>query len=171
MNDYDEDDFLVSGITLFNTFDSDNDVHLKVLQLQELCAICRQTPADELNQDTLILLRTFGFGGDQPKKKLMVYLGTQRKKNAKALQAVSNEWIARAGLNELANEGIYEVNTRCSIESAVLELRDVHEVHLPDLTSEQESTREQICVRIWQECEEALADFELDEQIDKKPFK
>ncbi len=46
----------------------------------------------------------------------------QRNKNAKALQAVSNEWTARLGLNELANEGIYEVNMRRSIESAILEL-------------------------------------------------
>ncbi len=52
----------------------------------------------------------------------MMYLGMQRKKNAKALQAVSNEWTARLGLNELANEGIYKVSTRRSIESAVLEL-------------------------------------------------
>ncbi len=102
LNDYDEDNFLAPGITLFNVFDSDNDVHLKMLQLQELCATCGQTPADELNQDTLILLRTFGFGSDQPKKKLMIYLGTQRNKNAKALQAASNKWTARLGLNELA---------------------------------------------------------------------
>ncbi len=74
-------------------------------------------------------------------------------------------------LNELANEGIYEVNTHRPIESAVIELQIVHEMHWTDLTSEQESVREQICARIWQECEEALADFSLDEQIDKKPFK
>ncbi len=75
-------------------------------------------------------------------------------------------WPERVG-----NEGIYKVNTHRLIESAVLELQIVHEKHMPDLTSEQESNREQICARTWQECEEALADFSLDEQIDKKPFK
>ncbi len=55
-NDYDEDTFLALGITLFNPNDSDNDVYQKLSQLQELCATCRQTPADELNEITLILL-------------------------------------------------------------------------------------------------------------------
>ncbi len=49
VNDYDEDDFLASGITLFN-------VYQKLLQLQELCATCGQTPSDELNQETLLAL-------------------------------------------------------------------------------------------------------------------
>ncbi len=35
-NDYDEDNFLVSGITIFNPTDSDNDVYQKLSQLQEL---------------------------------------------------------------------------------------------------------------------------------------
>ncbi len=55
-NDYDEDNFLAPGITLFNPTDSDNDVYQKLSQLQELCATCGQTPADELNELTLILL-------------------------------------------------------------------------------------------------------------------
>ncbi len=44
-------------------------------------------------------------------------------------------------------------------------------MNIPSLTSEQESSMEQICTRIWQECEEALLDFRPDEQVDKKPFK
>ncbi len=68
------------------------------------------------------MLATYGFGNDRPKKKLIVFLGMQRNKNAKALQAVSNESTARSGLNELVNEGIYKVDTANSIESAVLEL-------------------------------------------------
>ncbi len=170
-NDYNEDEFLVPGITIFNPIDSDNDVHQKLLQLQELCVTCGQTPADELNENTLMLLRTFGFGGDQPKKKLMLFLGMRRSRNAVALQALSNEWTARLGLNELANEGIYEIDTGRSIESAVSELRDIHDRHLPNLTNQQETTREQICARLWQVCDEAASDFSLDEQIDKKTFK
>ncbi len=55
-NDYDDDNFLVSGITIFNPTDSDNDVYQKLSQLQELCATCGSTPADELNEMTLRLL-------------------------------------------------------------------------------------------------------------------
>ncbi len=44
-------------------------------------------------------------------------------------------------------------------------------MHIMSLTSEQESTREHICARLWQECEEAITDFSMDEQVDKKPFK
>ncbi len=77
----------------------------------------------------------------------------------------------QVGLNELAHEGIYEVNNRRSIESAIHELRRVHDVHLPNLTNEQESAREQICARIWQDCDMAEADFRMDEHIDKKTFK
>ncbi len=161
--DYDEDDFLVRGINLFNPFDSDNDVTQKLLQLQELCATCGQTPADELDQQTLLLLRTFGFGDDQPKKKLMVFLGMQRNKNTKALQVMSNEATARFGLNELADEGIYEVNINRSLDSAVLELQQVHTMNILSLTTKQESIWEQICVRLWQTCEDALLDFSIDE--------
>ncbi len=69
--DYDEGDLLTRDINLFSPRDSDNDVIQKLLQFQELCATCGQTPADELDQQTLLLLRTFGFGDDQPKKKLI----------------------------------------------------------------------------------------------------
>ncbi len=169
--DYNEDELLVRGINLFNPFDSDNDVIQKLLQLQELCATCGQTPADELDQQTLLLLQTFGFGDDQPKKKLMVFLGTRKNKNAKALQVASNESTARSGLDELANKGIYEININKPVESAILELRQVHTMNIPDLTSEQEGNREQICTRIWQVCEDALSDFSIDEQIDRQMFK
>ncbi len=169
--DYDEDEFLTPGINLFSPFDSDNDVILKLLQLREVCATCGQMPADELDQQTSPLLRTIGFGDDRPKKKLMVFLGTQRNKNAKALQVASNESTARDGLTELANEGIYEININEVVESAALELQRVHTRHIPTLTSEQESTCEQICTRIWRICEDALLDFTLDIEIDKKTFK
>ncbi len=44
-------------------------------------------------------------------------------------------------------------------------------MNIPNLTSEQESISEQICTRIWQECEDTLLDFSIDERINKKPFK
>ncbi len=47
----------------------------------------------------------------------------------------------------------------------------MHDLHLPNLTNEQESAREQICARLWQECDMAEGDFRMDEQIDKKTFK
>ncbi len=138
--DYDEDDLLTEGISLFSPHDSDNDVIQKLVQLQELCMTCGQTPADKLDQQTLALLQTFGFGDDQPKKKLMVFLGTQKNKNAKALLAMTNEATGRLGLNELANEGIYQVNINKPVESAILEVNQVLTVNIPELTSEQEST-------------------------------
>ncbi len=58
---------------MFSSHDSDNDVIQKLFQMQELCTTCGQTPAVELNQQTLALLQMFGFGDDQPKKKLMVF--------------------------------------------------------------------------------------------------
>ncbi len=61
--DYDEADLLTGGINLFSPHDSDNDVIQKLFQMQKLCTTCGQTPADELNQQTLALLRTFGFAG------------------------------------------------------------------------------------------------------------
>ncbi len=84
----------------------------------------------------MALLRTFGFGDDQPKKKLMVFLGTQKSKNARALLAAGNEATARLGLNELANEGIYEININTQVESAVLEMHQVQQMNILDLTSE-----------------------------------
>ncbi len=101
--DYDEGgDLLADGINLFSPHDSDNDVMQKLFQMQELCAICGQIPADELNQQTLALLQMFGFGDDQPKKQLTVFLGTWKKKNAMALLAVMDEATGRAALSELA---------------------------------------------------------------------
>ncbi len=169
--DYDEDEFLTLGINLFSPDDSDNDVNLKLMQLQELCVICWRMPADELDQHTSLLLRTFGFGDDRPKRKLMMFLGTQRNKNAKALQATSNESTARDGLNELANEGVYEIDINKPVESAILELQRVHALNIPNLTTMQESIREEICIRLWQVCEDALLDFTLDEHIDRKTLK
>ncbi len=138
--DYDENNLLARNINLFSPHDSDINVSQKLLQLQELCATCGQTPADELDQQTLALLGTFGFGDDQPKKKLMVFLGMQRNKNAKALLAATNEVTARLGLNELANEDIYKININKPVESAVLELHQVQQIDIPVLTSEQDST-------------------------------
>ncbi len=101
----------------------------------------------------------------------MVFLGTQGNKNAKALQATSNESTARDGLTELANEGVYEIDINKPVGSAILELQKVHALNIPNLTTMQESIREQICVRIWQVCEDALLDFTLDEHVDRKTFK
>ncbi len=61
---------------MFSPHDSDNDVMQKLRQMQELCTICGATLGDELNQQTLTVLQTFGSGDDDPKEKLMVYLGT-----------------------------------------------------------------------------------------------
>ncbi len=169
--DYDEDDSLMQGISLFSPDDSDNDVNLKLMQLQELCAVCGWTPADELDQNTKLLLRTFGFGDNQPKRKLMVFLGMRKNKNARALQTASNESTARDGLTEVATEGVYEIDVNNQVESAVIELRRVHTLNIPNLATVQESIREQTCVRIWQACEDALFNFTLDEHVDRKMFK
>ncbi len=61
---------------MFVRYDLNNDVMQKILQMQDLCAICEATPPDELNQQTLAVLQTFGFGNDEPKRKLNVYLST-----------------------------------------------------------------------------------------------
>ncbi len=60
--DYDESDLLTDGINLFSPHDSDNDAIQKLVQMQELCGTCGQTPADKFNLQTLALLRMFGFG-------------------------------------------------------------------------------------------------------------
>ncbi len=54
--DYDESYLVADDIHLFSPNDSDNDVIQKLQQVQELCGVCRMTPADELNQQTLVLL-------------------------------------------------------------------------------------------------------------------
>ncbi len=101
----------------------------------------------------------------------MVFLGTQRKKNATALLATSDEATGRASLSELAGEGIYKINTNKPVESALLEVNKVLSKHMPNFTSEQESMRAEISTRIGQACDNAKSDFQLDERIDKKMFK
>ncbi len=120
--DYDEADLLTGGINLFSPHDSDNNMIQKLFQMQELCRTCGQTPADELNQQTLALLWTFRFWDDQPKKKLMVFLGMQKRKNATALLTASEEAIGRVGLSELMCEGIYKININKLLQSALLEV-------------------------------------------------
>ncbi len=77
-HDYDESNLLTPGIRLFDQYDSNNDVMQKLQQMQDLCTTCGVTPADELNQQTLAVLQTFDFGDKEPKKKLMMYLGTRK---------------------------------------------------------------------------------------------
>ncbi len=62
----------------------------------------------------------FGFGDDEPKKKLMVYLGMQKNWNTFTLLSTSEEAIYRVGLNKLAPEEIYEIRPGELIDSAVL---------------------------------------------------
>ncbi len=102
LHDYNESFLVAEGIRVFSLHDSDNDLIQKLRQMQELCTICGVTPGDELNQQTLTVLWTFGIGDDEPKKKLMVYLGTWKNWNAFALLSMSEEVICRIGLNELA---------------------------------------------------------------------
>ncbi len=120
--DYDEADLLTSGISLFSPNDLDNDVIQKLLQMQELCRTCGQTPADELTPHTLALLRTFRCEDDQPRKKLMIFLAMQKRKNATALLKMSEEALGRVGFSELAHEGIYQINTNEALQSALLEV-------------------------------------------------
>ncbi len=63
---------------MFGQYDSNNDVMQKLQQMQDFFATCRATPSDELNQQTLAVLQTFSFGDEEPKKKLMVYLGMRK---------------------------------------------------------------------------------------------
>ncbi len=95
------------------------------------------SPADELNQQTLVVLRTFGFGEEEPKKKLTVYLGMCQSRNAHALLAVSEESICRLGLDKLVQQGIYQVKPDEEINSAILELAQVLDVKQADLTTSQ----------------------------------
>ncbi len=74
-HDYDESNLLAPEICMFSQYDLNNDAMQKLQQMQELCATCGVTPADELNQQTSAVLRMFSFGEEEPKKKLMVYLG------------------------------------------------------------------------------------------------
>ncbi len=60
--DYDEADLLTEGINMFSPNDSNNDVIQKLLQLQELCGTCGQTPADELMQRPWLCCRHSGLG-------------------------------------------------------------------------------------------------------------
>ncbi len=100
-----------------------------------------------------------------------MYLGTRQSPNAHALLAVSEESICRLGLDELAQEGIYQVKPDKEVNSAVLELVQVQEVKQTDLTTSQQSWGEQIATRIGLECELAKLDFQLDTSVDKKAFK
>ncbi len=74
-------------------------------------------------------------------------------------------------MSELAHEGIYTINTKKPVKSALLEVNEVLTKHIPELTSEQESMREQIGTSIWQACDNAKLDFQIEEKIDKKMFK
>ncbi len=133
VHDYDESNLLVAEIHVFHQYNLNNDVMQKLQQMQDLCATCGMTPADELNQQTLAVLRMFYFGDDEPKKKLMVYLGTRKERNAHALLAVMEESICRIGLSELAEEEIYQVKPGEEVSSAVLELAhmlEVEQLHL-----------------------------------------
>ncbi len=75
-HDYDESNLLIPGIHVFGQYDSNNNGMQKLQQMQDLCTSCGMTPADELNQQNLAVLQTFGFADEEPKKKLIVYLGT-----------------------------------------------------------------------------------------------
>ncbi len=143
----------------------------KAQQMQDLCTTCGATLADELNQQTLAVLRMFSFGEEELKKKLMVYLGMQQKWNAHALLSVTEESICRIGLNELAEEGIYQVKPGEEVSSAVLELAQVLEVEQPHLNTCQQGWRESIGTPIAHKCENAKHDFQLDKHVDKKMFK
>ncbi len=80
----------------------------------------------------------FGFGEEEPKKKLMVYLGTQKEQNTNTLLSVTEESICRIGLNELAEEEIYQVKPDEEVIGAVLELAQVLEVEQPHLNMMQQ---------------------------------
>ncbi len=101
----------------------------------------------------------------------MVFLGTQKRKNATALLAASEEVIGRIGLSELACEVIYKININKALQSALLEVNQVLGMHTPDLTAEQESVWEQIGIKIGQACDDAKFDFQIDERVDRKMFK
>ncbi len=101
----------------------------------------------------------------------MVFLGTQKGRNATALLTTLEEALGRVGLSELAREGIYNINIHKEIQSALLEVNRVLGMHIPDLTAEQESAQEQIGVRIGQACNNARFDFQIDKRIDKKTYK
>ncbi len=77
----------------------------------------------------------------------------------------------RRGLNELVNERIYPIDVTRPLESAIVELWDFQDANVDGLTNEQEGLREQICTCIWQDCKTAVADFSLDDQVDKQTFK
>ncbi len=162
---------MAEGIHVFSLHNSNNDVMQKLQQMQDLCATCGVTPANELNQQTLAALRTFGFGEDDPKKKLMVYLGMGKEWNAHALLSVTEESICRIGLNELAEEEIYQVKPGEAIDSSVLELAKVLDIKQPHLNMMQQGWRESIGTRITHDCEDAKLDFQLDKKVDKKSFK
>ncbi len=169
-NDYDESHLGADGIRVFSPNDSDNDVIQKLQQMQELCGMCGVTPGDELNQQTLVMLQTFGLGDSEPKKKLMVYLGTWKKQNAFALLSTSEEAICRVGLSELSQEGIYEIRRGELIDSAsaVLELAKELDLEQPRLDVQQHGWQEQINTKIAQECKNAKLDFQMDKRVDKK---
>ncbi len=85
--------------------------------------------------------------------------------------ATADEATGRVGLSELVHEGIYKININKPVESALLEVNEVLTMNIPELTSEQESVREQISTKIWQACDNAKLDFQIDERIDKKTFR
>ncbi len=101
----------------------------------------------------------------------MVYLGTQKGKNATALLMTPEEALGRHGLSELAHEGIYKINVHKAIPSALLELNGVLSLHIPELSADQQSWREQITVKIGHACDDAKFDFQIDERVDKKMYK
>ncbi len=84
---------------------------------------------------------------------------------------MSEESICRLGLDELAQEGIYQVKPDEEVNSAILELAHVLEVEQTNLTMSQQSWRGQIGTHIGFECKQAKLDFQLDVNVDKKAFK
>ncbi len=52
----------------------------------------------------------------------MVFLDTQKGKNATALLMASEEAIGRIGSSELACEGIYKININKALQSDLLEV-------------------------------------------------
>ncbi len=55
-HNYDESNLLTPGIHVFGRYDSNNNMMQKLQQMQDLCATCGATPADELTQQTLPVL-------------------------------------------------------------------------------------------------------------------
>ncbi len=84
---------------------------------------------------------------------------------------MTEESICRIGLNELAEEEIYQVKPGEEVSSAVLELAHVLEVEQPHLNAMQQGWLEMIGTRVAHKCEDVKLDFQLDKKVDKKTFK